>query len=166
MLTVDPDRAEAIAEYIRAHWGYNPVTGIVTGRKGLPIGKLRPDGALDCVTYPAGFKTSSVLLHRAAWLLMTGAWPALEIDHDDRNRANNRWKNLREATHAQNRQNLSRRGKHGRLRGALPYHRKWKSMIRVGGVTQYLGLFTTEEEAHAAYCTAKLRLHEFNPEQK
>lgn len=167
MRTTDSGRAEAIAEYVRTHWGYNPVTGVVSGRGGRPIGKLRPDGALDCLAFPVGFKPASVLLHRAAWLLATGKWPALDLDHDDRNKANNKWKNLREATHAQNRQNLGRRGKNGQLRGTTPYHQGWRAQIKVPqGTTKHLGVFATEEEAHAAYCAAKLKLHTFNPEQK
>ncbi len=166
MKTVSPERAAAIAHYVRTHWGYNPVTGEVTGRGGKPIGKLRPDGALDCLAYLADGTKASVLLHRAAWLLATGEWPIDEIDHDDRNRANNRWGNLRTATHGQNRQNLARRNAKGRLIGATPYYRKWKGTIRVDGVTLYLGLFETEIEAHEAYCAKKRELHTFNPEQK
>jgi len=166
MKSVTPERAELIALYVRAHWGYNPTTGIVSGRGGRPIGKLRPDGALDCLAYlPDGTK-ASVLLHRAAWLLATGEWPPDEIDHDDRDRSNNRWVNLQLATHAENRQNLARRNSSGNLRGTQPYYNKWKATIRLDGKTHYLGLYETEEGAHAAYCKAKRKLHVFNPEQK
>lgn len=164
--TVTPERAALIAEYVHAHWSYNPTTGTITGRGDRAIGRLRPDGGLHCIAYLSDGTKASVLLHRAAWLLMTGTWPVDEIDHDDRNRANNRWVNLRTATRGQNRQNLSKRTAKGRLRGAQPYYRKWKSTIRVDGVTEYLGLFSTEEEAHVAYCARKRELHLFNPEQK
>lgn len=165
MRTVTPERAALIAEYIRNHWGYNPTTGVVSGRGGRPIGKRRADGALDCLVYlPDG--PTSVLLHRAAWLLKTGAWPIHGIDHDDRDRTNNRWSNLRSATNSENRQNLSRLNSKGRLRGTQPYYRKWKATIRLNRATIYLGLFATEQEAHDAYCARKRELHTFNPEQK
>ena len=166
MKKVTHERASQIASYVRTHWGYNPITGDVTGRLGKPIGRLRPDGALDCLAYLPDGSVASVLLHRAAWLLATGHWPPEEIDHDDRDRSNNRWINLRCATHGQNRQNLSRRNSAGRLRGTHPYYRKWKSTIRVDGRTIYLGLFDTEEQAHEAYLSMKRALHTFNPEQK
>ena len=37
--------------------------------------------------------------HRVIWAMQTGAWPADKIDHADQNKLNNRWANLREATH-------------------------------------------------------------------
>lgn len=32
--------------------------------------------------------------------------------------------------------------------------KKWQAHVRIEGVNQYLGLFGTPEEAHAAYCAA------------
>jgi hypothetical protein len=43
--------------------------------------------------------------HRAIWLYMTGELPDREIDHIDLNKTNNRWSNLRLATHGQNSSN-------------------------------------------------------------
>jgi len=33
--------------------------------------------------------------HRIAWAIMTGAWPETQIDHEDDNRADDRWAKLR-----------------------------------------------------------------------
>lgn len=165
MRRVPEDRLAEITKYVREHWRYDRNTGLIHGRLNKPIGYLRKDGALHALAYlPTG--VASVLLHRAAWLLATGAWPSKDLDHRNGNRADNRWANLREATRSENRQNLKARGRRGNLRGCSRYYRKWKAQIRVDGVVHYLGLFNTEAEAHAAYCAAKERLHPFNPQQR
>lgn len=165
MKALTPKRAAEVAAYVMAHWRYDPDTGLVYGRANRPIGTKTTNGGLQAMARTSAGVTS-VLLHRAAWLLRTGRWPEFEIDHENGNRADNRWRNLRSATRGQNRQNLSPRGKSGHLRGCTPYYQKWKAQIRVGGTHHYLGLFDTEEQAHAAYCEAKKRLHPFNPVQR
>lgn len=167
MKTMPPERAAAAADYIRSHWRYDPKTGIIHGSKrGRPIGSLRKDGGLQALAYTPEGKIA-VLLHRAAWLLRTGAWPEFEIDHRNGIRSDNTWTNLRDATHSGNRQNLAARTGKGTLRGTQKRYRKWLAQIKVpGGKTKHLGMFATEEEAHAAYCKAKQELHPFNPNQR
>jgi hypothetical protein len=86
------------------HWlfRYDPDTGAVT-RNGAACGTLTQQGYLriraNMIRVPA---------HRLAWRLMTGEWPDHEIDHRNRNRLDNRWANLRQATHAENNCNRSR----------------------------------------------------------
>lgn len=156
------ERAAEAAAYIFLRWRYDPKTGVVSGRGGKPIGSKRKDGALQALVYIPSGKTS-VLIHRAAYLLKTGAWPRHEIDHENGIRSDNRWRNIRPATRGQNRQNLSKRNGKGRLIGCTPHKGQWKGQIKVDGVQHYLGLFPTEEKCHAAYCEAKQRLHLFNP---
>lgn len=67
------------------------------------------DGYIQIVyTDPDGVR-HQFRAHRLAWLLETGKKPPKELDHEDRNRANNRWGNLREATRSQNNLNAKRR---------------------------------------------------------
>ena len=77
-----------------------------------------------------------------------------EVDHRDRNRKNNRVENLRWTTHKHNCQNTVGRGcfRHGK---------RWSASIRVDGQPKYLGMYDTEEEAHAAYLAAKKVMHPF-----
>jgi hypothetical protein len=45
------------------------------------------------------------LAHRLVWLYVNGVWPSKELDHIDRDRANNKIENLREAAHRDNMRN-------------------------------------------------------------
>ena len=45
--------------------------------------------------------------HRLAWFYVIGVWPRAIIDHINRNPFDNRFCNLREATHSQNQHNRS-----------------------------------------------------------
>lgn len=42
---------------------------------------------------------------RFIWFWMLGEWPTLTIDHEDRNKQNDRWTNLNDVTRAANNQN-------------------------------------------------------------
>lgn len=166
MSKIPPEKQADIGAYVRAHWAYNPTTGEVTGRGGRVIGSKKPDGLRSAMVYiPSG--TTSVLLHRAAWFLMTGAWPEHQVDHRDGDRGNNKWSNLREATHSQNRQNLNPVTAKGQLRGVTKQWNRWKAQIKgADGIYHYLGMFATQEDAHAAYCRAKAIYQPFQPEQR
>lgn len=105
--------------------------------------------------------------HRLAFLYMTDAWPQVEVDHRDGKRANNRWKNLRGCTVAENAQNKPATGRGAsKLVGAsrVKGECKWSAYITASRVRKFLGYFTTPEDAHAAYLTAKSTLHKFQPE--
>src|SRR5690348_8900862 len=56
-----------------------------------------------------GIEGRRYLAHRLAWFYMTGEWPPEMVDHKDLCRSNNRWANLRLATHGQNVQNTPAR---------------------------------------------------------
>jgi hypothetical protein len=98
--------------------------------------------------------------HRLIWLHVTGEWPEAILDHIDGNPANNAWSNLRPATRAENNRNKVARRK-ARLKGTHLDARtgRWMAQIMVGKKNHYLGTFSTEQEAHEAYCEAAKRLH-------
>ena len=94
--------------------------------------------------------------HRLAFLYIRGYWPPQEIDHKDRNGLNNRWLNLREATHSQNQANgshyknnkLGIKGVHRRTNG------KYHAQIKFNNKKYHLGDFDTPEAASHAYIKA------------
>ena len=90
--------------------------------------------------------------HRVAWALVTGAWPAEQIDHINGDRADNRWKNLREVSHALNQRNMkiSRANKTGFCGVKLVRSGKYEVTIGVGGKNRFIGTFESLEEAVAA----------------
>lgn len=157
-------------ERLRHLLTYDPETGLfhrrvdVIARHGVVIRKA---GTPADLKLKSGYRRVIVdgiqcLSHRLAWFYMTGVWPDFEIDHRDKNRANNRWANLRDVTGSVNMQNSSghRDSKSGLL-GAHwdPEKKRWSSKIRVNGVNHYLGRFDTALAAHEAYMKAKAQHH-------
>lgn len=94
--------------------------------------------------------------HRLAFVLMGRDLPEL-VDHKNGVRTDNRWRNLRPATYAQNSHNrVSRKGKY---RGTFRAGNKWAAYIKMTGKTVNLGSFETREEARAAYRGAAKIIH-------
>ncbi len=102
--------------------------------------------------------------HRLAWLAVHGVFPPDEIDHDNGNKADNKFLNLKAATHAQNGQNLKREvlGAAG-LQGVHFDESvgKYSASVTVEHRKKHLGYFDTAEIAHGEYLQAKAREHPF-----
>jgi len=97
-------------------------------------------------------------LHR----VVTRAPAGFDVDHIDGDGLNNREANLRQATRSENMRNTGRRKDNKSGFKGVYWHKgagKWQAEIKVGGVKEYLGLFTTIEAAHAAHQQAAKRLH-------
>lgn len=148
---------------------YDPATGAFTWVARL--GSARPNTPASAHVDQYGYKRLMVhgrpyAQHRLAWMYMTGEWPAQQVDHLNGNRGDNRWVNLREATDAQNRQNMAKKaGTRSRLQGVtwFPRDGKWRSRLTINYKSHFLGYHDTEEEAHQAYLKAKAKLHTFQP---
>jgi hypothetical protein len=156
-------KPELTQERLKEVMNYDPETGVFTRKNG--------DGKEAGSVYNHGYKLISVdgkryMAHRLAWLYMTGSMPDENIDHKDCVKTNNAFKNLRETTQLQNAQNIrsaSSNNTHGFL--GVSFNKiigKYFSRIHLNGKSNYLGVFNTPEEAHAAYIEAKRELHEFN----
>lgn len=153
---------------LRERISYDPMTGVFTWLKGRNAGK--PAGTLH--------RTGYIFIHlyaqkkapaqRVAIALMTGEWPAKDVDHINGVRSDNRWGNLREAGERLNRVNsITRRRVNLLPRGVVPRGRKFAAYIKNGPRSmKYLGIYETPELAHEAFMlVARAAYGEYLPEQ-
>jgi hypothetical protein len=163
------------AALLRELLDYDAATGLFTWRyrpngspqwNGKHAGKvassLNKDGYVQIMLRLPGAKGRLYRGHRLAWLWMTGEWPDFDIDHENTQRADNGWLNLRPASNAQN---LMNRGATKRnivgLKG-VGLHRatgRWRARIMLHSEEVHLGLFDSAEQAHAAYRVAAVKYH-------
>lgn len=148
-------------EALKAILHYDPETGIFTRFKA--VGRYAKEGTVGHVSAKDGYvriwvKGRLYLAQRLAWLYMTGEWPTLIVDHENRNGSDNRWVNLRPANKVQNAYNSKMYKTNTSGFKGVWLHRKtgkWVAMIRITHVgPKYLGLFATPEEASAVYKAA------------
>lgn len=168
-----PQSAEAnnglTAEYLRSVLDYDHLTGVFRWRARSDVrilawntrwaGKVAGSSLngyriikINGVTYYA---------HRLAFIYMTGRIP-IEVDHKNRKRSDNWWKNLREATVSQNGYNKPKLSCNvSGLKGVYfkSQRQKWISRISADKRRIHLGCFDTREAAYEAYCEAAHRLH-------
>ena len=145
---------------------YNPETGDLVWKQSSERPKvsgkiarhLNADGYL-CVM------VDGVLLraHRVIWLYVNGYFPKYDLDLIIGIRNDNRLCNLREATRAQNMQNMHKTmiDHNSGYIGASKYHNKWRARIKINYKEKHIGYYDTPEEAHEAYLQAKRNLHEY-----
>lgn len=162
------DMTELTQSRLKELLHYDPETGVFVWR--IPRGSAKTGDVAGC-PHPEGYRKIMIdrkiyLAHRLAWLYVHGAWPKDEIDHRNGVRADNRFTNLREATRAENGQNLKIRADNtSGFIGVSWYKpaRKWQAHINLAGRNKNLGCFDTPEAAHAAYLAAKAEHHTFQP---
>lgn len=143
------------ADRLRNLLSYDPGTGIFrwritrgSRRAGSVAGNIRPDGYWRIM-----IDGRHHYLHRLAWLYVTGEWPESEIDHRDLDHGNNRFSNLRPATHGQNlaNQSLPKHNTSG-VKGVYwnKTKRAWQAQIQHNGKAIFIGRFDDIETAKAA----------------
>ena len=157
-------------ERLKQVFHYDPETGIFTRilRTG-PTG--RPGDVMAPRASNKGYVRFSVDHHlhfaqRLAWLYMTGKWPEHDIDHKDRNPANNRWLNLREATFKQNRENLGLNSNNTSGFRGVSWFRptgKWWARIGHNGKRVSLGHYKDLLSAVAARMAAERAMYTHSP---
>lgn len=101
--------------------------------------------------------------HRLAMFYMEKHFPRAAVDHINGVANDNRYENLRHATHSVNNQNR-RKALERNTTGFLGVTKdkrdgRYYAAIYVDGVKRGLGGYATAEQAHAAYLKAKRMLH-------
>lgn len=156
------ENIELLAAELRRNFSYDPETGVferIRALGGAKVGYVPSAGSEGYVRVRLCGRTYGA--HRLAWLWVHGELPTGEIDHRNGNKSDNRISNLRDSSHADNTANLVApqvNNTSGRL-GVTRHKNQWRAQISVGGKMKYLGLFKTQDEAYAAYLTAKSLHH-------
>ena len=93
---------------------------------------------------------------RLAVLYVKGRWPRQIVDHCNLVRNDDRWVNLREATHSQNHANGNARNTKWKLKGVSWDKRRavFTAQITYRQKLIHLGDFKTPQAAHASYVAA------------
>jgi hypothetical protein len=150
---------------------YNPTKDEFTWLKNFHVSKIGTRaGSVDSKGYRR-IKINGKLYkeHRLVWLWYNGYLPTKDIDHKNGIRDDNRIDNLREATNAENAQNLGKYKTNTSGYTGVSFDEKtgkWRASIKKNGKSISLGYYDTPEEARDAYLKAKSELHTFNPTQR
>lgn len=154
LLDYDPDTGEFTWKYRERHWfsslrGYKMWNAKNAGKR---AGYLRTDVRWGYQHREVRLMRSNYKEHRLVWLWMTGEWPKDEIDHKNQDATDNRWPNLRQATHTENMRNISLAKNNTSGHIGVSWEKrysKWLAYGRVGGRRKYLGMYEDISEAAA-----------------
>ena len=157
-------KADLTAAQLRERLEYAPETGVFRWKKvfgarraGTVAGSISTGGYWRLLIRPHGAFSA----HRLAWLYVHGEWPTHQIDHINGNRLDNRIANLRDIPQSGNVQNRRRANADSTtgVLGVSPSRGRFGARIRLNNRLIWLGTYDTPGEAHAAYVSAKRKLH-------
>lgn len=141
--------------YLRSKFDCDPEAGLLFHKSGKRAGCFHRSGyrhvKIDQVSYKE---------HRVLWALVYGEWPEGQIDHINGDKADNRITNLRDVGGTQNQINIDGPNSNNRsgYRGVSTTRWGYVAELQVRGKRNYLGLFSTPEDAANAYQRAKAAL--------
>lgn len=143
---------------------YDPETGKFIWRNPTNT-RIKPGnlaGNFDNKDYLViGFNRKLYQGHRLAWFYMTGVHPPDQIDYINGNPSDNRWQNLRLASHNQNHQNESLRKTNTSGEKGVTFHfqtGKWRARVQKNNV-RYTSLHNYWWQAVRAVRRRREQLH-------
>lgn len=162
-MSMSADEALILREKIMAVLEYNPLTGMFRWKK--RSNTRCAEGWFEGSKCSAGYTQVCVFGnhltgHQVAWLIYHGTVPKHEIDHENRNRSDNRILNLRDIPHGKNNKNnkMSRSNTSGHTGVYFSKNEnKWNAAIHVDYRKINLGRFNTKAEAISARKAAELK---------
>lgn len=135
---------------------YDPETGIFTRK--ITVGRYKRG---EVAGSPSSHGYIKIMVdgvyqsaHQLAWFYVYGEFPESDLDHKNRNRADNRIENLRKCDDARNAKNAGiRKTNRSGYKGVSwkTQVSKWVVQIQVDGVKKHVGYFTSEIDAAKAY---------------
>lgn len=156
--------AYVVAERVRELLDYEPLTGILTWRQarggrraGAVAGTPNAHGHLQIQ-----IDGRNCYAHIVAWTHMTGAYPTVQIDHKDRDPANNRWLNLRPAPGSGNHWNRDAPRTNTSGHKGVSWdrrQRKWRAYATAHRRQKTFGYFVDIGDAVAAHAIGVAHLH-------
>jgi len=139
---------------------YDSETGIFTST--TTRGRTASDrvaGSLGCRGYRRiGIDGVTYLESRLAWFYMEGHWPENDIDHINRIKSDNRWKNLRHVSRRCNMRNSNTYESNTSGITGVSWDeskRKWMAHIMVDGKSITIGRFKSKVDAARARWNAE-----------
>lgn len=104
----------------------------------------------------------TVVAHRVAWAMEYGAWPEVNVDHIDGDKANNKISNLRHATQSENQMNRPKPSQNSSgVKGVYWCSRdnRWIAKLALNRRSLHIGSFIDLDDAHQAIKSARKRFH-------
>ena len=99
--------------------------------------------------------------HRVIWAMLNGSWPENEIDHENKDRSDNRDSNLRDVSHQENTQNRKLSSTNTSGASGVYWRKdcnKWMVLIPFNGKMKSLGSFIEKSSAIEARKSAEIEL--------
>jgi len=151
-------------EYLKEALHYDPDTGVFTWlapkSKSLKPGDIAGAKQHDGNKYRIQIMVNGKVYYRSvlAYLYMVGKFPELEIDHDDGNSLNDKWKNLNHVTKLENLKNKRQYASNTSGCTGVTWYKqtgKWFASIMVNKECDRLGYFGNIFDAAAARKSAE-----------